>query len=100
LGMAAKPNRRSSHFHRAGDLAGFNDPTGRICFGFDVNPIRVTDGRTEGSGNTLFTFGGGFQFEGGPNRLPSGFRFVLSGNLDLVRTLRRLHGGIESDPWP
>jgi hypothetical protein len=84
--------KHDQRFHRAGDLAGFDDPTGRIVFGFGVNPIRVTDRRTEGSGNALFTLGGGFEFEGAvrqTNRLPSGFRVVLSGSVDLLTALRR-----------
>jgi hypothetical protein len=84
--------RHDQRFHRAGDLAGFDDPTGRIFFGFGVNPIRVTDRRAEGSGNTLLTLGGGFEFEGAvrqTNRLPSGFRVVLSGNVDLLKALRQ-----------
>jgi hypothetical protein len=83
--------KHDQRFHRAGDLAGFDDPTGRIFFGFGVNPIRVTDRRTEGSGNALFTLGGGFEFEGAvrqTNRLPSGFRVVLSGRVDLLKALR------------
>jgi hypothetical protein len=38
----------------------------------------------------LVTFGGGFEYEGalrGPNRLPSGFRLVLSGELDLLKAV-------------
>ena len=92
--------KHDQRYHRAGDLEGFDDPTGRIFFGFDVNPIRVTDRRTEGSGNTLFTFGGGFAFEGAlreTNRLPSGFRVGLSGNLDLVKVLHRLRDDVDSD---
>jgi hypothetical protein len=83
--------KHDQRFHRAGDLAGFDDPTGRIFFGFGVNPIRVTDRRTEGSGNALFTLGGGFEFEGAvrqTNRLPSGFRVVLCGSVDLLKALR------------
>jgi hypothetical protein len=86
--------RHDQRFHRAGDLAGFDDPTARVFLGFDLNPIRIADRRTEGSGNALFTFGGGFEFEGalrGPSRLPSGFRFVLRGDLDLLKALQRGH---------
>ena len=80
--------RHDQRFHRAGDLRDFDDPTGRLLFGFTVNPIRLTDRRAGGIGNTRLTFGGGFEYEGarrGPNRLPSGFRIVLAGRLDLPR---------------
>jgi len=81
--------RHDQRFHRAGELSEFDDPTGRLVFGFTVNPIRITDRRAGGIGNTWLTFGGGFEFEGalrGPTRLPSGFRIVLAGRLDLPRT--------------
>jgi len=80
--------RHDQRFHRAGDLSEFDDPTGRLIFGFMVNPIRLTDRSTGGIGNTRLTVGGGFEFEGalrGPTRLPSGFRVVLAGRLDLPR---------------
>ncbi|MEP7305855.1 MAG: hypothetical protein ABJA98_10080 [Acidobacteriota bacterium] len=80
--------RHDQRFHRAGDLSEFDDPTGRLVFGFMVNPIRITDRGAGGIGNTRLTFGGGFEFEGalrGPTRLPSGFRIVLAGRLDLPR---------------
>jgi len=83
--------RHDERFHRAGDLATFDDPTARVVFSCVVNPIRLHDARAEGSGRTLFTFGGGFEFEGalrGPTRLPSGFRLLIGGNLDLGRALR------------
>lgn len=70
-------------------IAGYA-PIGRVFFGFAVHPIHVSDRRTGGSGNVLVTFGGGFEYEGalrGPNRLPSGFRLVLSGELDLLKAV-------------
>jgi hypothetical protein len=57
-----------------------------------VTPVRVGDPLGEGSGNTLLTAGGGFEFEGavrGPTRLPSGFRIFANVNVDLRRALRR-----------
>jgi hypothetical protein len=86
--------KHDQRFHRAGDLATFDDPTGRIVFGFGVNPIRVTDRGAEGSGSTLFTLGAGFEFEGAvreTNRLPSGFRLVLSASVSLLKALQPRH---------
>jgi hypothetical protein len=80
--------RHDQRFHRAGDLSEFDDPTGRLVFSFFVSPFRVTDRRSGTIGHTWLTFGGGFEFEGarrGPSRLPSGFRVVLAGRLDLLR---------------
>jgi hypothetical protein len=85
--------KHDQRFHRAGDLAAFDDPTGRIFFGFGVNPIRVADRGTEGSGNTLFTVGGRFEFEGAvreTDRLPSGFRLLLAVDVDLLKALQRV----------
>jgi hypothetical protein len=85
--------RHNQRFHRAGDLSPFNDPTGRLVFGFEVNPIRVTDGNTTDR-RTWFTVGGGVEFDGAiraTDRLPSGFRAVLVAKVDLV-TLAR-HAG-------
>jgi hypothetical protein len=84
--------RHDQRFHRAGDLSEYDDPTGRLFFGFVVTPVRVSDPRGEGSGNTLLTVGGGFEFEGavrGPTRLPSGFKIFAIANLDLRRALHR-----------
>ena len=84
--------RHDQRFHRAGDLSAFDDPTGRLFFGFAVNPIRLADPAARGSGNTILTIGGGFEYEGalrGPNRLPSGFRLLGGANLDLVRAWHR-----------
>jgi hypothetical protein len=83
--------RHDQRFHRAGDLSAFDDPTGRLFFGFAVNPVRVADPTAGGSGNTMLTIGGGFEYEGalrGPNRLPSGFKLFGGANLDLMRALR------------
>jgi hypothetical protein len=70
--------RHDQRFHRAGDLAGFRDPTGRMVLGADVYPIRVA----------RLAFGGGIALEGalpGIDRLPSGFNIVLAGRLDFRR---------------
>jgi hypothetical protein len=74
--------KHDQRFHRAGDLAGFRDPTGRVVFGASVYPLRVA----------WLSIGGGVDFERampGTDRLPSGFRAALSGRLDLGRALRR-----------
>jgi hypothetical protein len=84
--------RHDQRFHRAGDLSEFDDPTGRLFFGFAVHPIRVADPHARGSGNTLLSIGGAFEYEGalrGPARLPSGFKLLVGGNLDLPRALQR-----------
>jgi hypothetical protein len=83
--------RHDQRFHRAGDLSEFDDPTGRLVFGFRVNPFRMTDRYSDAVGHTWLTFGGGFDFEGarrGPARLPSGFRIVVAGRLDLLSAWR------------
>ena len=74
--------KHDQRFHRAGDLAGFRDPTGRMMFGASVYPIRVA----------WFSVGGGVDFERampGTDRLPSGLRTALAGRLDITRALRR-----------
>jgi hypothetical protein len=84
--------RHDQRFHRAGDLSEFDDPTGRLFFGFAVNPIRLANPHTSGSDDTRLTIGGAFEYEGalrGPNRLPSGYRLFAGASLNLVRALRR-----------
>lgn len=84
--------RHDQRFHRAGDLAGFNDPTGRWFFGSVLMPLRVPDNAGEGRDGVLFTFGGGFEFETAlraTDRLPSGLKILIRGDLDLGRALRR-----------
>jgi hypothetical protein len=85
--------RHDQRFHRAGDLAAFDDPTGRLFFGAVVNAIRIA-GRSakERGGSTLFAIGGGFEWERalrGANQLPSGFRAMLSADLDLMTAMGR-----------
>jgi hypothetical protein len=85
--------RHDQRFHRAGDLAGFDDPTGRMIFGGELSVVRIADPRDGAGGATLFTVDGGVEFEGalrGANPMPSGFRVVLRGNLDCRRALRRM----------
>lgn len=74
--------RHDERFHRAGDLQPFNDPTGRVFFGFALHPLRAG----------AVSAGGGFEFEGalrGAHRLPSGYRVFAEGTVDLRRALRR-----------
>lgn len=74
--------RHDERFHRTGDLQPFNDPTGRVFFGFAFHPVRA--GRVGA--------GGAFEFEGalrGANRLPSGYRLAAEGTLDL-RPVRKV----------
>ena len=87
--VGAKHDQR---FHRSGELEPFEDPTGRVFFGADVNPIRVTRPRDGSREAALFTLGGGFAFEGAirtTDRLPSGFTFAVSGRLNLVEAFSR-----------
>ena len=74
--------RHDERFHRAGDLQPFNDPTGRVFFGFAPHPVRAA----------AVSAGGGFEFEGawrGAHRLPSGYRVFAESTVDLRRALRR-----------
>lgn len=60
--------RHDQRLHREGDLSPFDDPTGRIVFGFGVMPFRPA---------IRVAAGGRFDYEGalrGATRLPSGFR--------------------------
>lgn len=70
--------RHDQRFHRAGDLGGFDDPTGRIVGGLTVNPIhRAAHG---------LTVGAGVEFESalrGPTRLPSGVRLAVTAGVHL-----------------
>jgi hypothetical protein len=82
--------RHDQRFHRSGDLENFSDPTGRIFFGFDVNPFRLPARR---AGASVLTIGAGFRFEGAlreSDRLPSGYQVALSANLDVLSALARL----------
>jgi hypothetical protein len=84
--------RHDQRFHRAGDLSAFDDPTGRVFFGFAVSPIRMKASSAEHASHTVLSAGGGFEFEGavrGPTRLPSGFKIVATVNVDLRPVLRR-----------
>ena len=70
-------------FHRAGDLSGFDDPTGRLFGGVTLTPIRLT---AHG-----LSFGGGVEFERALDsqvRLPSGVRAWLGAGVDLRRPAR------------
>jgi len=72
--------RHDQRLHRAGDLGGFDDPTGRIFCGLTVNPVRLP---ARG-----MTVGGGFEFERalrGAVRLPSGTRVAVTASVDLRR---------------
>lgn len=74
--------RHDERFHRTGDLQPFNDPTGRVFFGFALHPVRAA----------AVSAGGGFEFEGalrGAHRLPSGYRVFVESTMDLGRALRR-----------
>jgi hypothetical protein len=86
--------KHDQRFHRSGDLADFEDPSGRVLFGFGVNPVRLADARTDGSGDTWLTVGGGFEFEGAlreTHRLPSGVRLTLSASVDVLKAWPRRH---------
>lgn len=74
--------RHDQRFHRAGDLASFNDPTARWFIGAVVSPFRLGP----------VSLGAGFDFETAvraTDRLPSGLKFAIRGDLDLKKALRR-----------
>jgi hypothetical protein len=84
--------RHDQRFHRAGDLAGFDDPTGRVILAGELSVVRIADRRAGAGGATLFTVDGGVEFERalrGAHPMPSGFRVFVRGNLDCLRALRR-----------
>jgi hypothetical protein len=80
--------KHDQRFHRTADLEPYEDPTGRIFFGFDVTPVRVPSQRA-----SILTLGAGFDFEGAlrrTGRLPSGYQATLSANLDILMALAHL----------
>jgi hypothetical protein len=82
--------KHDQRFHRAGDLDGFNDPTGRIVLGCDLYPIRLIDERPQDA-RTWFNAGGGFEYEAAirsTDRLPSGWKAMLVAHVDLSMLLR------------
>jgi len=84
--------RHDQRFRRDGDLERFNDPTGRVYFGFDAYPFRVSGGAGSHGGRPLLTVGGGFAFDTAlvtTERLPSGYRVFASGVVDLNRVTGR-----------
>jgi hypothetical protein len=84
--------RHDQRFHRAGDLSGFDDPTGRVIVGVAVNPIRVAARHADAHGSaTLVAIGGGFDLERalrGAVQLPSGFRAMLRADVDVTAAMR------------
>ena len=75
--------RHDQRFHRAGDLSGFDDPTGRFVGGVAVNAIRMPARGVSVSG--------GFEFERalrGAVPLPSGATVTLTASMEL-RKLRK-----------
>jgi hypothetical protein len=84
--------RHDQRFHRAGDLSGFDDPTGRVILGAAVTPIRVSVRRAdEHASATLVAIGGAIDWERalrGAVQLPSGFRAILRADVDITAALR------------
>jgi hypothetical protein len=79
--------QHDQRFHRAGDLSGFDDPTGRVLIGAEANPIRIANARDR----ALLAIGAGIDWEGalrGANRLPSGFRVALRATVDVGASLK------------
>ncbi len=73
--------KHDQRFRRDGDLADFNDPTGRVSFGFDVQPLRIARGA-----RTLLSVGGGFLMEAAlrtTDRLPSGYAASVGATINL-----------------
>jgi hypothetical protein len=82
--------RYDTRFDREGDLVTFASPESRFVFRFMLGDIRVVD-RTGGEGAATFTLSFGVEHEwarrdGG---VPAGTRFLLRGNLELLKALRR-----------
>jgi hypothetical protein len=74
--------QHDQRLHRAGDLQGFDDPTGRIEGGVFVTPWRLINAR----GEPVMAIGGGADMNAalrGGERLPSGFRVLLRAEVDL-----------------
>ncbi len=85
--------RHDQRFHRAGDLSGFDDPTGRVIVGVAAHPIRVAARRAdEHATATLIAIGGAFDWERalrGAVQLPSGFRAILRADIDVTAAIHR-----------
>jgi hypothetical protein len=84
--------RHDQRFHRAGDLSGFDDPTGRVIGGIAINPVRIAARRRHEHGSATFVaIGGGFDWERalrGAVQLPSGFRVTLRADVDVTAAMR------------
>ena len=81
--------QHNQRLHRAGDLEGFDDPTGRVVGGIYVTPWRLRNAR----GEPVVTAGGGIDGEAairGGERLPAGFRVRLRAEVDLRHCAERL----------
>ena len=79
--------QHNQRLHRAGDLQGFDDPTGRIVGGIQVTPWQRRNVR----GESVMTAGGGMDVEAairGGERLPAGFRVLLRAEVDVRRARR------------
>jgi hypothetical protein len=79
--------QHNQRLHRAGDLQGFDDPTGRVVGGIDVTPWQLRNIR----GERVMTVGGAMDVEAairGGERLPAGLRLSLRVELDLRRAGR------------
>ena len=78
--------KHDQRLHRAGDLSGFDDPTGRLEGGLFVTPWRLTNAH----GERVMAAGAGVDGEAavrGGERLPSGFRVFLRADVDLRHAL-------------
>ncbi len=84
--------RHDQRFHRAGDLSGFDDPTGRVIAGIAVNAIRIRDRGTDAHGGaTLVAIGAEFDLERalrGTMQLPSGYIAMLRADIDIATAMR------------
>ena len=85
--------RHDQRYHRAGDLSGFDDPTGRVVAGVITSPIRIGDrGARERPGATIVAIGGGFEWQRalrGAVQLPSGYEAMLRADVDVAAAVRR-----------
>jgi len=82
--------RRDARFTGAA-YESFESPGNRVLFRLTLDAIKVIDRRAFGDPANTFTFGFVVEYErslmGGGNRVPPAARFVLRGNVDLLRAM-------------
>jgi hypothetical protein len=82
--------RRDNRFNKAGDLAKYDDPTGRFFLRFFVSLNNIVDQRAAGKPNQPMSLKFGVDYEKpiSDSRIPSATRYLVSADIDILKLFR------------